>query len=138
MHLTKRSADGALHLWHDRKAQGVAIRSSAVMWCAMQQVVQFRGLDDKAVMLINAPMYNTAAMNESSIPTFMAGGTVAIMPSRGWSAERLGQFISQWSVTHALIFPSMFRSMIEADALSPLPLSTMKWWYTGGENCPRR
>ncbi len=26
--------------------------------------------------------------------------------------------------------------MIEADEQEPLPLATMKWWYTGGENCP--
>ena len=117
------------------KPKGVVMRSMAVMWCAMQQVTQFRITHD-TVMLLNAPMYNTAAMNESSIPTFLMGGTVAIMPSRGWSAERLGECIAKWSVTHALVFPSMFRSMIEADERSPLPLQTMKWWYTGGENCP--
>ncbi|MGK9339558.1 class I adenylate-forming enzyme family protein [Sinorhizobium meliloti] len=117
------------------KPKGVVMRSLAVMWCAMQQVTQFRITRD-TVMLLNAPMYNTAAMNESSIPTFLMGGTVAIMPSRGWSAERLGEFTAQWGVTHALIFPSMFRNMIEADDRRPLPLQSMKWWYTGGENCP--
>lgn len=117
------------------KPKGVVMRSLAIMWCAMQQVAQFRITRD-TVMLLNAPMYNTAAMNESSIPTFMMGGTVAIMPSRSWSAERLGDTIAKWSVTHALIFPSMFRNMIEADDKSPLPLQSMKWWYTGGENCP--
>lgn len=117
------------------KPKGVVMRSLAIIWCAMQQVAQFRIARD-TVMLLNAPMYNTAAMNESSIPTFLMGGTVAILPSRGWTAERLGEFVQKWSVTHALIFPSMFRAMIEADEQSPLPLATMKWWYTGGENCP--
>ena len=117
------------------KPKGVVMRSLAIMWCAMQQVAQFRITRD-TVMLLNAPMYNTAAMNESSIPTFLMGGTVAIMPSRGWSAERLAETIAKWSVTHALIFPSMFRNMIESDDQSALPLSSMKWWYTGGENCP--
>lgn len=118
------------------KPKGVVMRSLAVMWCAMQQVAQFRELNRSAVMLLNAPMYNTAAMNESSIPTFLVGGTVAIMPSRGWSAERLGEYVEKWGVTHALIFPSMFRNMIEADEKASLPLQSMKWWYTGGENCP--
>ncbi|AFL50335.1 fatty-acyl-CoA synthase [Sinorhizobium fredii] len=117
------------------KPKGVVMRSLAIMWCAMQQVAQFRITRD-TVMLLNAPMYNTAAMNESSIPTFLTGGTVGIMPSRGWSAERLGEFVARWAVTHALVFPSMFRSMIEADDRNPLPLQSMKWWYTGGENCP--
>lgn len=118
------------------RPKGVIMRSLAVMWCAMQQVSLFRHLDQSAVMLLNAPMYNTAALNESSIPTFLVGGTVAIMPSRGWSAERLGQFIKKWNVTHSLIFPSMYPNMIDADERNPLPLRSMKWWYTGGENCP--
>lgn len=116
--------------------KGVAMRSTAIVWCAMQQITQFRGLGQDSVMLLNAPIYNTAAVNESSIPTFFAGGTVAIMPSRGWSAERLGEFIERWQVTHTLIFPSMFRNMIEADEQKRLPLGSVRWWYTGGENCP--
>ncbi|MCZ7450936.1 AMP-binding protein [Agrobacterium rhizogenes] len=118
------------------KPKGVVMRSLAVMWCAMQQASLFRHLDQSAVMLLNAPMYNTAALNESSIPTFLVGGTVAIMPSRGWSAERLGEFVKKWSVTHSLIFPSMYPNMIDADERDPLPFQSMKWWYTGGENCP--
>lgn len=118
------------------KPKGVAMRGMAIVWAAMQQVTQFRGLDDSAVMLLNAPMYNTAAMNESSIPTFLMGGTVAILPSRGWTAERFEQYVEAWKVTHALVFPSMYRMLIEADEKQSLPLSSMKWWYTGGENCP--
>ncbi|MFL1526248.1 class I adenylate-forming enzyme family protein [Pseudomonas sp. O230] len=118
------------------KPKGVAMRGTAIVWAAMQQATQFRGLDDSAVMLINAPMYNTAAMNESSIPTFLKGGTVAILPSRGWTAERFEHFVAMWNVTHSLVFPSMYRLLIEADAKKSLALPSMKWWYTGGENCP--
>jgi fatty-acyl-CoA synthase len=118
------------------RPKGACMRSTAVVWCAMQQVTQFRHLNDSSVMLLNAPMFNTAAMNESSIPTFLMGGTVAIMPSRGWSAERLAHFIAKWQITHSLIFPSMFPSLIEADQKSRLPLDSLRWWYTGGENCP--
>lgn len=118
------------------KPKGVCLRNSSIMWLAFQQAVQFKQLNSEAVMLLNAPMYNTAAMNESSIPTFLVGGTVAILPSRGWTAERFGAFIDKWKVTHALVFPSMFKLMIEHDDKFTLPLKSMKWWYTGGENCP--
>ena len=116
--------------------KGVSMRSQSIKWSAFQQISQFRHLDESAVMLINAPMFNTAGINECSIPTFLMGGTVAIMPSRGWSARRLGSYITRWGVTHALIFPSMLRLMLEADEDAPLPLDSMKWLYTGGENCP--
>lgn len=118
------------------RPKGVAMRSMAVVWCAMQQITQFRWLDRDAVMMINAPMYNTAGIHESSPPTFFAGGTVAILPSRNWTAERLVEFIDNWQVTHTLIFPSMFRNIIELDDKKHLPLKSLKLWYTGGENCP--
>ncbi len=70
----------------------------------MQQVTQFRGLDDKAVMLLNAPPFNTAAINESSMfPAFSSadGGDPA---EPGWSGapRRLHR---PMGVTHALVFP---------------------------------
>lgn len=118
------------------RPKGVAMRSLAITWCALQQVTQFRHLDHDATMLLNAPMFNTAAMNESSIPTFFVGGTVAIMPSRGWNVKRLVELIERWGVTHLLMFPSMFRELIQTDNEQRIPLERVKWWYTGGENCP--
>lgn len=116
--------------------KGAVMRGLSIMWAAFQMSVQFRGLGMDSVMMLNAPMYNTAAMNESSIPTFLVGGTVAIMPSRGWSAERLAELTDKWDVTHSLIFPTMFPKMIEADDRLRLPLDKLRFWYTGGENCP--
>ncbi len=118
------------------RPKGVAMRSQAITWCAMQQVTQFRHLDRDATMLINAPMFNTAAINEASIPTFFAGGTVAITPSRGWTAHKISELINRWKVTHVLMFPSMFRELIKADNEERIPLESMRFWYTGGENCP--
>lgn len=118
------------------RPKGVAMRSLAITWCAMQQVMQFRYLDRDATMMLNAPMFNTAAINESSIPTFLAGGTVAIMPSRGWNPLKLAEHIEKWKVTHVLMFPSMFRELIKADNEERILLDTMRFWYTGGENCP--
>lgn len=118
------------------RPKGVAMRSRAITWCAMQQVTQFRHLDRNAVMMLNAPMFNTAAINESSIPTFFIGGTVAIMPSRGWNPQKLAELIGRWKVTHLLMFPSMFRDLIKADNEERIPLEGMRFWYTGGENCP--
>ena len=118
------------------RPKGAAMRSLAITWCAMQQVTQFRHLDRDAVMMLNAPMFNTAAMNESSIPAFFAGATVAIMPSRSWNPQKLAELIGKWKVTHILMFPSMFRELIKADNEERIALETMRFWYTGGENCP--
>ncbi len=118
------------------RPKGVPLTHMNVLWAAFQQVGLFRGLNANAVMLIVGPMYNTAGINESSIPTFLAGGTVAILPSTGWTPERFGHFVERFQATHTLLFPSMMQPLLDADAKSPLPLDSLKWVYTGGENCP--
>ena len=47
-------------------------------------------------MLVTGPTFNTASINEQSIPTFLAGGTVTILPSRGWTPERTSELIDRW------------------------------------------
>ena len=118
------------------RPKGVAMTHTNILWCAFQQAALFRNLSADSVMLLTGPMYNTAAMNESSIPTFLVGGTNAILPSLGWTPERMARLINEWRVTHGLIFPSMFRPFLDLDEKTPMPFSNLRWVLTGGENCP--
>lgn len=118
------------------RPKGVAMRHTNILWFAFQQAALYRDFDSSMVLLLTGPMYNTAAINEASIPTFMVGGTVAIVPSTNWTPERMGELVGRWKATHTLLFPSMIRPMLDADERSRLPLDTMKMVYTGGENCP--
>lgn len=118
------------------RPKGVPLTHMNILWAAFQQVGMFRGINADAVMLIVGPMYNTAGINESSIPTLLVGGTVAILPSTGWTPERFGQFAGRFRATHALLFPSMMQPILDADERSPLPLESLRYVYTGGENCP--
>ncbi|MFO1169737.1 MAG: AMP-binding protein [Hyphomicrobiaceae bacterium] len=118
------------------RPKGVAMRHMNILWNAFQQVAVFRGLNRNAVMLITGPMYNTAGINESSIPAFLVGATVAILPSSGWTPERMGGYIDRFKATHTLLFPSMMRPLLDADERSKLPIESLRWVYTGGENCP--
>lgn len=118
------------------RPKGVAMRHMNILWGAFQQATVYRGLNHDAVMLITGPMYNTAGINESSIPTFLVGGTVAILPSTHWTPERMGAYIHRFQATHCLLFPSMMRPLLDADERSKLPIESLKWVYTGGENCP--
>jgi fatty-acyl-CoA synthase len=118
------------------RPKGVAMRHMNILWCAFQQSAVFRSLNQDAVMLITGPMYNTAGINESSIPAFLVGATVAILPSTNWTPERMGAYIGRFKATHTLLFPSMMRPLLDADEKSKLPVESLKWVYTGGENCP--
>lgn len=115
--------------------KGVMLDHHAIVWFAMQQATLYPHWDESMVNLINAPLYG-AALNEQTIPSFLVGATVAIMPSRGWSPERFARLVDRWQVTHVVIFPSMMEPLLEADQREAIGLSTLKMVITGGENCP--
>lgn len=118
------------------RPKGVIMKHDNILAFAMQQRCYYDHLDGNAVLMVTGPTYNTAGINEQSIPTFLAGGTVVIMPSRGWKPERMTELMDQWGVTHALIYPSMMEPMFAADAERRSDLSTLRFVLTGGENCP--
>ena len=118
------------------RPKGVMMGHMNIFWFAFQQAVCYPGMDAEMVMLIISPTFNTAGINEQSIPTFLVGGTVAIMPSRGWSAEKMSDCIDRYGVTHALIYPSMLEPFLDADSRREIGMKSVKFFLTGGENVP--
>ena len=70
------------------------------------------------VMLVIAPTYNTAGINEQSIPTFLAGGTVEHLPEPRLDARDDGAADRPSRATHTLVFPSMMEPFLEAEPTS--------------------
>jgi fatty-acyl-CoA synthase len=118
------------------RPKGVMMGHTNIFWFAYQQAVRYPEMDREMVMLIISPTFNTAGINEQSIPTFLVGGTVAILPSRGWSAERMSDYIDRYGVTHALIYPSMLEPFLDADSRQQIGMESVKFFLTGGENVP--
>jgi fatty-acyl-CoA synthase len=118
------------------RPKGVMMRHEGILWFATQQAIYYPYLDSSAVTMLTGPMYNTAAINEQSIPTFYVGGTVAIMPSRGWEPQSMAERMKGWGVTHAVVYPSMMEPMLAALGTDEMNLPSMKVAVTGGENCP--
>jgi acyl-CoA synthetase (AMP-forming)/AMP-acid ligase II len=118
------------------RSKGVMLTHANITWMASQQVVFYLGVDRGTVMLLNGPMFNTATINEHSIPTLLAGGTVAILPSRRWSPRRMADLIDLWSATHTNIYPSMMEPLLEEDRRSGVDFASLRLVTTGGERCP--
>jgi fatty-acyl-CoA synthase len=116
--------------------KGVMLSHMNIMWFALQQASLYPFMDRDMVMLLTGPTFNTAAINEQSIPTFLAGGTVTILPSRGWRPEKMAAAIDDFSVTHTIIYPGMMEQFLQADAIKPIGLQSLRFVLTGGENCP--
>lgn len=118
------------------RPKGVKMSHMSIMWFAFQQIAYYPNLTSTSSTLLTGPMFNTAAMNEQSIPAFLSGGTVAIFPSRGWTADRMATVIDDWQVSHAVIYPSMMEPLLELDSQKPAELTSLQFVLTGGENCP--
>jgi fatty-acyl-CoA synthase len=118
------------------RPKGVMMGHMNIFWFAFQQAVRYGEMDSEMVMLIISPTFNTAGINEQSIPTFLVGGTVVMFPSRGWSAERMSAYIDRFGVTHSVCYPSMLEPFLDADSRRPIGLQSIKFFLTGGENVP--
>lgn len=116
--------------------KGVMLSHSNITWFAFQQATRYRSMDSSMVMLIVSPTFNTAGVNEQSIPTFLVGGTVVVFPSREWSARRMVAHIDHHQVTHSIVYPSMMEPLLHADGEEPIHLDSVKFLLTGGENVP--
>jgi fatty-acyl-CoA synthase len=118
------------------RPKGVMLSHSNIYWYGFQQAIRFPAMDSSMVTLVISPTFNTAGINEISLPAFLVGGTVAILPSRGWTAEKMSDYIDRHQATHTNIYPSMMEPFLEADARREIGLRSLKFVLTGGENVP--
>ena len=118
------------------RPKGVMMGHMNIFWFAYQQAVRYKEMDSEMVMLIISPTFNTAGINEQSIPTFLVGGTVVMLSSGGWSAERMSDYVDRYGVTHSVIYPSMMEPFLDADSRREIGLKSVKNMLTGGENVP--
>ena len=115
--------------------KGVMLDHRSIVWFAMQQAALYPHWDSSMVNLLNGPLYG-AALNEQTIPSFLVGATVALVPSRGWSPIRFAELVDRWQATHVVIFPSMMEPLLDSDSTQAIDLASLKMVITGGENCP--
>ena len=118
------------------RPKGVMLSHTAVMWFALQQAALYPAMTSDIVTLITGPTYNASALHDLSIPTFLLGGTVSILPSRGWSPEKMADLIDRHAVTHTLVFPGMIEPFLAADADEPIGFASLRFVLMGGDNCP--
>lgn len=118
------------------RPKGVMLHHESIMRYAATQALSYPGYR-RGMRLLNVPaMFNTGGINEICIPTFMVGGTVYILPSRGWSAQKMVDCFARWQITHTVIFPTMFSSLLALDESAAVGMETLEMVITGGEACP--
>ena len=117
------------------RPKGVMLSHRMIIWFAMQQAFLYPGIDSKTVMLVTGPTFNMSSIQEFSIPTFLVGGKVVILPSRNWTVEKMTALIDEHRVTHTNVIPWMMEQFLAADKERPIWFSSVQYVMTGGENC---
>lgn len=118
------------------KPKGAELTHGNLMHYALQQAVMFPGFSREMRTLVVPTLFNTGGLHDFTLPTFLVGGTVCILPSRNWTPERMAEYVARWQITHAIVFPTMFQPLLHADAEATLPLDSLDVILTGGEVCP--
>jgi fatty-acyl-CoA synthase len=117
------------------RPKGVMLPHRMIIWFAMQQATLYPGMDSRTVMLVTGPTFNMSSIQEFSIPTFLVGGKVVILPSRNWSVEKMTSLIDGHRVTHTNVIPWMMEQFLAADEHQPIGFESLRFVMTGGENC---
>lgn len=113
--------------------KGVVLTHSNLTWNCFNALIDMDVRTDE-VTLVNAPMFHTAALNQSFLPTFIKGGTSVLMPE--FDAERTLALIAKHGVTLTFGVPAMFSALIEADAWTTADLSSLRAVFAGGAPVP--
>jgi acyl-CoA synthetase (AMP-forming)/AMP-acid ligase II len=116
--------------------KGVMLGHESIFWFAFQQSVRYVGMDSEMVLLLMPPTFNTSGISSLVMPAFLVGGTVVVFPSRGWSAEKMSDYIDRHGATHTYLYPSMLEPFLEADDRQRIGLESVQFIITAGENVP--
>lgn len=86
------------------------------------------------VTLISAPLFHTAALNHTFLPTFVKGGTCVLVPA--FDPVETLQLIAEHRVTWMFGVPSMFQALVRAEGWKTADLSSVRAVEAGGAPVP--
>ncbi|HET9656894.1 MAG TPA: long-chain fatty acid--CoA ligase [Kineosporiaceae bacterium] len=115
------------------RPKGATLTHGNITWNAVNVLVDADFRDDE-VTLVTAPMFHTAALNMSLLPTLLKGGRVVIEP--GFEPERAVDLIETAGVTCLFGVPAMYASILQSPRWAQVDLSRVRNLLCGGAPVP--
>ncbi|MHA6804472.1 acyl-CoA synthetase [Salinifilum ghardaiensis] len=116
------------------RPKGARISHGNAVWNALNVVVDV-DLASTEVTLVNAPLFHTAALGMTCLPTVLKGGTLVLDES--FDVERTFDLIEQQRVTLAFGVPTMFDALSRSPRWAGADLSSLRFLMCGGAPVPR-
>jgi fatty-acyl-CoA synthase len=115
------------------RAKGAVLTHGNLIWNSLNTLVdgEFAAGD---VTLLSAPLFHTAALNMTCLPTVLKGGTLVIEES--FSPARTLDLVERLRVTVMFGVPAMFQQITEEPRFADADLSSLRMLLCGGAPVP--
>jgi len=114
-------------------AKGAVLSHGNITWNSVNVLVDTDFAHDD-VTLVTAPMFHTAALNMTCLPTLLKGGTVVLEQS--FDAQRTLELVERHRVTVMFGVPSMYQAVAAAPGFATADLSSVRSLMCGGAPVP--
>ncbi|MEV0093979.1 long-chain fatty acid--CoA ligase [Streptomyces sp. NPDC050738] len=111
------------------RAKGAGLTHGNLTWNSLNTLVDGDIASDE-VTLLSAPMFHTAALNMTCLPTFLKGGTLVLEES--FSPGRTLDLVEEHRVTMMFGVPAMFQQIAADDRFETADLSSVRTMMCGG------
>ena len=115
------------------RPKGAMLSHGNITWNAVNVVVDSDLRSDEVTLLV-APLFHTAGLNMSCLPTLLKGGTVLIEPA--FDAGRALELIEARRVTFMFGVPAMYDAMAASPRWPAADLSSLRLLTCGGAPVP--
>ncbi|MGW0878361.1 acyl-CoA synthetase [Streptomyces sp. NPDC002671] len=117
------------------RSKGAVLTHGNIVWNSLNVLVDADLASDE-VALVAAPLFHTAALNMSCLPTLLKGGTVLLESS--FDPSRTLELVERHRVTGMFGVPTMYDAMAAAPGWADADLTSLRTLLCGGAPVPAR
>ncbi|GDY31551.1 acyl-CoA synthetase [Gandjariella thermophila] len=115
------------------RPKGAVLSHGNIIWNSINVLVDIDLAADE-VTLVVAPLFHTAGLNMTCLPTLLKGGTVVLVPA--FDPVRVLDLIERHRVTYMFGVPTMYDAMAACPRWAAADLSSLRQVNCGGSPVP--
>lgn len=116
------------------RPKGAVLTHGNLVWNAINVVVDSDLAHDE-VTLVSAPLFHTASLGMTCLPTLLKGGTVVL--EEAFDEHRALELIARHRVTLLFGVPAIYQRLADAPGFAQTDLSSIRTLMCGGAPVPR-
>lgn len=117
------------------RPKGAVLSHANITWNSVNVLIDTDLAGDE-VTLVVAPLFHTAALNMTCLPTLLKGGRVVLLAA--FDADRVLELVESLRVTYMFGVPTMFDAMAARPRWAATDLSSLRTLNCGGAPVPAR